>query len=179
MENPQLVEGTKAQMTGANEAAVALMRRPEPTEADAKGIDPERRAFLDAAFRRHLGPEIRADLAGIVASYATGGHLNFNGAIYETPEDLFRFHREMGFDGQGVLAGLGAEITRMNYTYDSVIVEYMMQGTITAKLRGAEAGRRATFPSCGVYQFNDDGELVSERIYLDTGNWLVAPIFRP
>ena len=167
-------------MTDINEAAAALMPRPAIDEARiARGIDAQRRAFLDAAFHRHLGSEIRADLPGIVASYSQGGHLNFNGALYDTPERLRHFHRAMGFDGHGLLADIGATISHLSYTYDSVIVEYAMFGTITAELGGAPAGRHVAGPACGVYEFDEDGALTSERIYLDTGNWLAQPIFRP
>ncbi|TMH29437.1 MAG: hypothetical protein E6H58_15990 [Betaproteobacteria bacterium] len=145
----------------------------------ARGIDAQRRAFLDNAFERHLGPESRGDLAGIVASYSKGGHLNFNGAIYDTPERLLHFHRAVGFDGQGLIANLSGTITHISYTYSSVIVEYAMVGTITAELGGAPAGRRMSTPACGVYEFDEDGALASERIYMDTGNWLAQPIFRP
>ena len=173
-------EGRGRKMTDTNEAAVVLMPPPAIDEARiARGIDAKRRAFLDAAFHRHLGPESRADLPGIVASYSKGGHLNFNGAIYDTPERLLHFHRAMGFDGQGMLANFRATISHISYTYDSVIVEYAMFGTITAELGGAPAGRRMSFPACAVYEFDEDGALTSERVYLDTGNWLAQPIFRP
>lgn len=156
---------------------------PAPTPAVEgnvpRAVDAERRAFLDAAFERHLGPESRGDLAGIVASYATDGHLNFNGAVYDTPQRLLHFHRALGFDGQGLLDNLGGTISRINYTHDSVIVEYVMSGTVTAELAGSPAGRPVSFPVCGVYEFDEDGALASERIYMDTGNWLAQPIFRP
>ena len=173
-------QGRGRKITDINEAAAALMPPPVIDEARiARGIDAERRAFLDAAFQRHLGPESRADLPGIVASYSKGGHLNFNGAIYDTPERLLHFHRAMGFDGRGMLANLSATISHISYTYDSVIVEYVISGTITAELGGAPAGRHVLSPFCVVYQFDEDGGLTSERIYLDTGNGLAQPIFRP
>jgi hypothetical protein len=166
--------------TDLDRSTVAMM--PRPTVDDARialGIDAERRAFLDAAFARHLGPEMRRDLAGVVASYAHGGGLVFNGARYDTPESLLHFHREMGFDGRGTLANLGAVIANLHYTQDSVIVEYEMWGDVVVELRGAPPGRHVRFPACGVYQFDEAGLLVSERIYLDTGNWLPEPVFRP
>jgi hypothetical protein len=166
-------------MTDANQAAVALMPRPTPDEAASRGLPPSRKAFLDEALARHLGPELRADLDGIVASYAKGGHLNFNGKVYDTAKGLIHFHREMGFDGQGVLGELTAEIAHLSYTHDSVIVEYLMHATITPKLKGGATGRRVDIATCGVYQFNEAGELASERIYLDTGLWLPTPVFSP
>ncbi len=69
-------------------------------------VTPERRAFLDAAFQEHLRAEIAGDLQAIVASYSKGGHLNFNGVLYDTPERLTAFHRDFGFDGRGMLSGI-------------------------------------------------------------------------
>ena len=168
-------------MDDINAMAVSMLPRPAiDPPVIARAVTPERLAFLEAALSRHVGPEVRGDLQGIVDSYSEGGHLKFNGEVYDTPERLLAFHLAMGFDREhGVLRGLGAEITHVSYTYDSVIVEYAMFGTTAVELAGAPAGREIKFPSCGVYQFDDGGRLISERIYLDTGCWLPTPIFRP
>jgi hypothetical protein len=127
----------------------------------------------------HLGPEAGGDVPAITESYAKDGHLNFNGVLYDTPETLTSFHRNFGFDGRGMISNLGADIVHVHYTFDTVIVEYAMRGTAAVTLGGAPAGRSVTFNSCVVYCFDDDGKLKSERIYLDTGNLLPEPIFRP
>ena len=66
----------------------------------------------------------------------------------------------------------------LNAPHGNAITDAMV-GTITAELGGAPAGRRMSTPACGVYEFDEDGALASERIYMDTGNWLAQPIFRP
>ena len=139
-------------------------------------VTPERRAFLDAAFQEHLGAEIAGDLSAIVATYAKDGHLNFNGTLYETPEQLTGFHRNFGFDGRGILAGLNGEIVRMLHTYDCVIVEYIVRGTVDVVLHDAPAGRPVAFPMCVIYQFDEAGKLASERVYTDSGALLPEPI---
>ena len=144
----------------------------DPTEL----VGQERREFLDAAFQDHLGAEIAGDIKGIVASYAPGGHLNFNGVIYDTPKRLADFHRDFGWDGRGILSGLGGDIVRRLYTHDSVIVEYVVHGTVEAPLRGAPVGRPVTFPMCVIYQFDEVGKLASERVYTDSGALLPEPI---
>ncbi len=70
-------------------------------------------------------------------------------------------------------------MVQIYYTFDTVIVEYLMRGTIAVSLAQAPAGRPVTFNSCVVYSFDERGKLHSERIYLDTGNLLPKPIFRP
>ena len=157
-----------------------FVNRAKKTDAEVtRAISPQRRAFLDAALMSHLGPEITGNVPGITDSYATGGHLNFNGVLYDTPEALASFHRNFGFDGQGMISDLGADLVHIHYTFDAVVVEYAMRGTTTVALGGASAARPVTFNSCVVYCFDEAGKLTSERIYLDTGNLLPEPIFRP
>lgn len=160
--------------------AARFVNRARTTDADvARTVSTERRAFLDAALRSHLGPEVAGNLPGITDSYAKGGHLNFNGVLYDTPEKLTSFHRNFGFDGRGMISNLGGDIVHMHYTFDAVIVEYVMRGTVAVTLGGAPAERPMTCNSCGVYCFDEEGKLTSERIYLDTGNLLPEPFFRP
>jgi len=157
-----------------------FVNRSQATDAEvARTVSPQRRAFLDAALLSHLGPEVAGNVPGVINSYAPGGHLNFNGARYDTPETLTDFHHKFGFDGQGMLSDLAGDIVHIHYTFDAVIVEYAMGGTVAVPLREASAGRPVTLNACAVYCFDDEGKLVSERVYLDTGNLLPTPIFRP
>ncbi len=139
-------------------------------------VTPERRAFLDAAFQAHLRAELVGDLAAIVATYSQNGHLNFNGVLYDTPEQLTAFHRDFGFDGQGMIGGLDGEIVQLHHTYDSVIVEYVIRGTVEIALGDAPVGRSVAFPMCVMYQFDEAGKLASERVYADSGGLLPQPI---
>jgi len=158
---------------------VGFVNRANATDSDvARAVDPQRRAFLEDAFMMHLGPEVGGNVPGIVDSYAEGGHLNFNGVVYDTPQALTAFHRNFGFEGHGMIADLNGDIVHMHYTFDTVIVEYVMRGKVGASLGGAPAGRPVTLHVCGVYCFDDEGKLASERIYLDTGKLLPEPIIR-
>lgn len=141
-------------------------------------VGPQRRAFLDAALQEHLGAELAGDVPAIVASYAPGGHLTFNGVRYDTPEQLAAFHRNFGWDGHGVLSGLGGEIVDRLYTHDSVIVEYVVRGTVDTPLHGAPVGRPVAFPMCVIYQFDEAGKLASERAYTDSGALLPEPVLQ-
>jgi len=151
----------------------------DPVNAVPRAVSPERRAFLEEAFMSHLGPEMAGNLAGITDSYAKGGHLSFNGVIYDTPEKLTAFHRKLGFDGHGVISGLTGDIVHMHYMFDAVIVEYEMRGAVAVALGTAAAGRPVTLNVCGVYCFDEEGKLSSERIYFDTGKLLPEPVFQP
>jgi diazepam-binding inhibitor (GABA receptor modulator, acyl-CoA-binding protein) len=175
-----LVESLKLGRTTKTNDPVKFVNRAKTTDAEAaRAVSPQRRAFLDAALMSHLGPEVAGSVPGITESYATGGHLNFNGVLYDTPEALTSFHPNFGFDGRGMISDLGADLVHIHYTFDAAIVEYAMRGTAAVTLGGASAGRPMTFNSCVVYCFDEAGKLRSERIYLDTGNLLPEPIFRP
>lgn len=157
-----------------------FVNRAQATDAEvARTVSPERRAFLEEAVMSHLGAEVGGNVPGIVNSYAAGGHLNFNGALYDTPQTLTSFHRNFGFDGRGMISGLGADIVHIHYTFNAVSVEYAMRGTVAVSLAGAAPGRPVSFNACGVYCFDEAGKLTSERVYLDTGNLLPEPFFRP
>jgi hypothetical protein len=144
--------------------------------AETQVVDPARRAFLSAALAAHVGAELHGDVPAIVATFAPGGHLRFNDKVFDTPESLAAFHHDFGWDGRGALAGITGEITRLHYTYDSVVVEYSVRGTLAIPLGGAPAGRPFTMPMCVVYQFDEAGKLRSERGYGDTGALLAAPV---
>jgi acyl-CoA-binding protein len=160
--------------------AVTFVNRAKTTDAEvARAVSPQRRAFLEAALMAHLGPEVAGNVPGITDSYATDGHLNFNGVLYDTPETLTSFHRNFGFDGQGMISNMGADLVHIHYTYAAVTVEYVQRGTVAVPLNGAPAGRPVTFTSCVVYCFDEEGKLTSERVYLDTGNLLPEPMFCP
>lgn len=160
--------------------APTFVNRFQATDAEvARAVTPERRAFLEEAFMSHLGPEIGGNVASIVDSYAAGGHLNFNGVVYDTPQALDAFHRNLGFDGRGVISGIGGEILHMHYKFNAVIVEYILRGRVGIPLGGTPAGRPVELHVCGVYCFDEAGKLSSERIYFDTGKLLPEPIFQP
>ena len=162
-----------------NEPAT-FVNRFEAADAEvARTVDPQRRAFLEEALMSHLGPEIGGNVPGIIDSFATRGHLSFNGVLYDTPEKLASFHRNFGFDGQGMISNIGGEIVQIFYTFDAVVVEFVMRGAVSATLDAASAGRPVTFNVCGIYCFDEAGKLTSERIYLDTGKLLPEPFFLP
>ena len=75
-----------------------------------------------------------------------------------------------------MLAGLDGEIVHLFYTYDCVIVEYIVRGTVEVALRDAPVGRPVAFPMCVIYQFDEAGKLASERVYTDSGALLPEPI---
>ncbi|TDJ49449.1 MAG: hypothetical protein E2O48_00830 [Gemmatimonadetes bacterium] len=132
-------------------------------------IGEERKMFLDAAFEEHFGAELAGDLPAINASYSKeGGHLNFNGVRYESEEELTAFHKGFGFSNEGMLSGIGGDITHITYTQESMVVEYALRATIEIDLPDAPKGRSVGVPMCVVYEFDEAGKLTSERVYADS-----------
>ena len=113
--------------------------------------------------------ELTGDLPAITATYAEDdGHLNCNGVIYKTEEQLTAFHKGFGFSNEGMLSGIGGDITYITYTQKSMIVEYALRATIEIDLPDAPRGRSVTIPMCVLYEFDEAGKLTSERVYTDT-----------
>ena len=139
-------------------------------------VTPERRAFLDAAFQTTSAPSWLATCRRSSPRNSKNGHLNFNGVLYDTPEQLTGFHRDFGFDGQGMIGSLDGEILQLHHIYDTVIVEYIIRGTVEIALGDAPVGRSVAFPMCVMYQFDEAGKLASERVYADSGGLLQQPI---
>jgi steroid delta-isomerase-like uncharacterized protein len=71
------------------------------------------------------------------------------------------------------LPDLTIEVKHRHVTSESVVVEVMIRGTHLGSWRGLPAtGRQIQFPLCGIYSFDADGKLASERIYYDRGTVL-------
>jgi steroid delta-isomerase-like uncharacterized protein len=59
-------------------------------------------------------------------------------------------------------------VTAEHESPDSVIVEYVMQGTHRQQWLGmAPRGRSLSLPVCAVFSFDKRGQLASQRLYLD------------
>lgn len=137
-------------------------------------ISVRRKAFLDQAFETHLNAEIKGDIPAVVATYAEKGHLNYNGVLYDTPEKLAAFHVGFGFSNKGMLADLDGKILNKTYMFDSLAVEFRVHCTV--ELPPGTPARRIEMSSLTIYQFNDEGKIVSERAFNDTGAILPEPV---
>jgi len=71
------------------------------------------------------------------------------------------------------VTGPAIEVKHRHITPESVVLEVMIRGTHLGPWRGlAATGRRMEFPLCGIYSFDAEGKLASERIYYDRGTIL-------
>lgn len=119
----------------------------------------------------HIRQENAHHLAGIMATF--GSRASYH-------DEPWRDHRE-GLDGvreyyEELIAAVpdfGIEITRRHVAETTIIVEVTITGTQLGAWRGLPAtGRRVNFPLCGIYTFDAEDKLASERIYYDRASVL-------
>lgn len=141
-------------------------------------VSEERKAFLDAAFDKHLGAEAARDIPGAVDTFAEGGYLDFNGEVYDTPKDLETFHNCLGFGGleSGLLLNFAIEDLTKNYSQNWITVEYDAIGDVNVSFGEEPTGRTARWKIVVVYLFDDEGMLVEERACFDSGGLLSEPV---
>jgi ketosteroid isomerase-like protein len=122
-----------------------------------------------AALDAHVAAENVHDLDALVATFAPDGVMVFNGVAFADPMSIRAGHEALGFGGHGALSGLKVVEDRRSFTNDGIVVEGHLTGRHVAAFGPLEATNQdVALPYCVVYQFNTDGQLVSERAYVDT-----------
>jgi len=145
-------------------AAVTLRpspaRKPARPSAKAPPVSPK-----VAAVRAMLEAQRQHDLPAVLACFGPEPMLESAGGprhvgverVSQIFSDLFRAFPDLQF-----------EVTAEHESPDSVIVEYVMQGTHRQQWLGmAPRGRSLNLPVCAVFSFDKRGQLASQRLYLD------------
>ena len=118
-----------------------------------------------AAVRAMLEAQRQHDLAAVLACFGPEPMLESAGGprhvgverVSQIFSDLFR-----------AFPDLQLEVMAEHEAPDSVIVEYVMQGTHRQQWLGmAPRGRTLNLPVCAVFSFDKRGLLASQRLYLD------------
>jgi len=134
-------------------------------------IESERARARAAVVDEHIRCENSHDLDALMATFGIN-------AQYD--DEPWGDHR-IGRDGvrsyyselMRALPDLAIEVKQRHVTSESVVVEVLIRGTHLDTWRGLPpTGRRMEFPLCGIYSFDADGKLASERIYYDRGTIL-------
>jgi len=116
----------------------------------------------------HIQSENRHDLDAVMATF--GLEARYDDEPWEDHrigQDAVRsYYTEL----MRALPDVTIEVTRRHLATDSLIVEVVIRGTHLGPWRGLPAtGRSLEFPLCGIYEFDHDDRLASERIYYDRG----------
>ncbi|SRR5579871_2153894 len=135
-------------------------RKPARPVTKAPAVSPKL-----AAVRAMLEAQRQHDLPAVLACFGPEPMLESAGGprhvgverVSQIFSDLFR-----------AFPDLQLEVTAEHESPDSVIVEYVMQGTHRQQWLGmAPRGRSLNLPVCAVFSFDKRGQLAAQRLYLD------------
>jgi steroid delta-isomerase-like uncharacterized protein len=116
----------------------------------------------------HFRAENEHDVPAIMETFAPDGVLVWGGKPYRGREVIAALHEGLGFGGMGAFSDLEVVEIRRHVTEAAIVVEQEVRGRHTGTYEGVPAtGRSIAVPACTVYEFDEDGLLVSERPYLD------------
>jgi steroid delta-isomerase-like uncharacterized protein len=142
----------------------------EPQDTMTAILSERTRAQL-ALVEEHVRCENAHDLPGIMATF---GHRAWYddepwGEHHEGPDAVHGYYKDLLTS----LPDLHIDIVHCFAAENGVALEVRISGTHLGSWRGLPpAGRRVTFPLCGLYTFDEAGALAGERIYYDRGSVL-------
>lgn len=116
--------------------------------------------------QEHIQCENRHDLSGIMQTFGSVAEYN------DVPWSERHSGREgvHGYYTQLLesVPDLQIDVRRCHVAGDTIVVEVVIRGTHLGVWRGLPAtGRSLAFPLCGVYTFDQNDRIASERIYYD------------
>jgi predicted ester cyclase len=121
----------------------------------------------------HLQAENAHDVNAIMKTFAHNGVLVFNGLPLSDHDHIRALHEGLGFSEQGGFSDLRIEEKQRYVSDAAIILEQLVSGTHTGEWQGlAATGRKMQVAVCTVYKFDEEGKLVSENVYFDTGSLL-------
>jgi hypothetical protein len=135
-------------------------------------IEPHEKARRAALLAAHYDAENAHDMARIMATFAEGAEMIYNGQHFTVADHIQWAHGYIGMSAglPGGLTNLRSVRDREHFTEDEVIVEGRLFGTHTGEFQGfAATGRDVVLPFITFYRFDADGLLASERIVMNLG----------
>src|SRR5271166_5812968 len=154
------VKETAPRRTPAATLRPSAARKPARPSTKASAVSPKL-----AAVRAMLEAQRQHDLTAVLACFGPEPMLESAGGprhvgverVSQIFSDLFR-----------AFPDLQLEVAAEHESPDSVIVEYVMQGTHRQQWLGmAPRGRSLSLPVCAVFSFDKRGQLAAQRLYLD------------
>ena len=131
-------------------------------------LDAERLEKRMAVVEEHVRCENRHDLEAVMATFGADARYDDEPWVdRRAGRDAVRsYYAEL----LRALPDLAIEVKQRHASAESVVLEVIIRGTHRGPWRGLPAtGRRVEFPLCGVFGFDADDRLASERIYYDRG----------
>jgi ketosteroid isomerase-like protein len=125
---------------------------------------------MDAAIglTEHLRAENAHDLEAIMRTFAPEAVLVWDGKPYTGYEAIRRLHIGLGFTNEGAFSELEVVELRRHIAGRTIVVEEELRGKHTGPWQGlAPTGRQVRAPLCTIYEFDEQGRILSEHPYLD------------
>jgi ketosteroid isomerase-like protein len=116
----------------------------------------------------HLRAENSHDLDAIMETFSPDAVLVWGGRPYRGYDAIRTLHVGLGFSDEGAFTELAVVELRRHVVGRIVVVEQELKGRHTGSWQGlAPTGRQVSVPVCTVYEFDEQGRILSERPYLD------------
>jgi hypothetical protein len=134
-------------------------------------IDPKEQERRRALLAAHYDAENDHDLDRVMATFARGAEMIYNGQRFSEPDHIRWAHGYIGMSAlPGGFTNLRTIRDREHYTADEVVVEGRLCGTHTGEFQGfAATEREVVLPFVTFYRFDASGLLASERVVMNLG----------
>jgi ketosteroid isomerase-like protein len=126
----------------------------------------------EAVLERHLGDENKHDVNAIMETFAEDAVVMWAGKAYRGHETIRKLHESLGFGDNGAFSELQVIEVKRHVSPEAIIIEQRLTGRHTGTWEGIPATqKRVEVPVCTVYEFDEEGRIVSERPHLD--RWML------
>ena len=124
----------------------------------------------DEGLQRHLRAENEHDMAGIMSTFGDQAVFVWGGQPYRGQVEIRRLHEALGFGDQGAFSELRVIERQRHHSRNAIIIEQTFRGRHTGTWEGAAPTfKDFDVPVCRVFEFDDEGRLISERAHVDQG----------
>ncbi|MEQ8267396.1 MAG: nuclear transport factor 2 family protein [Parvibaculum sp.] len=134
-------------------------------------VDQSERDRRSTLVRQHYVVENGNDMDGVMTTFSAKAVMQYNRQEFEGPDSIRFAHGLIGFGADdGALKNIYNHIDAEHFTDDEIIVEGRMTGTHIGEFQGVPAsGRAVELPFVAFYRFDENDELVSERVVMNLG----------
>jgi steroid delta-isomerase-like uncharacterized protein len=116
----------------------------------------------------HIRAENAHDIDGLMKTFGERPTFVLNGDTFTGQESIRALYEDFGFGGQGNFANVQVKVKQRYVSDDAIILEVTLSGEHTNTWQDIPAtGRRVEVPICAIFQFDEDGKLAGEWVYLD------------
>lgn len=121
-----------------------------------------------SALDRHLAAENSHDVDAILKTFSESSEVVWSGRSFRGLTAIRKLHEGLGFGDAGAFSELEVIEKRRHHCGATIIVEQILRGRHTGVFEGIEpTGVVIDVAVCTLYEFDQDGVLISERPHVD------------